>query len=169
MFFVEEEPTPRTRRMLSIVKKQFGSIPPHFELLATLNPKRFELLIREIFYLAAHEKIDPDLFAFLRFYVAAREGFGYCLKFNTGLLLAKGHTEEILESVRKDIASLPLDDQHVLLATKALKAVYEGESFGKTDHGELQDAGWSTADIYDAIDHAAFLFRHAKVIKAYSS
>jgi hypothetical protein len=168
MFMIESDPALKTKPVLKMIRKRFGSVPPHFELLATLSPKRFEHFIQELFYLTSHEKIDPDLFAFLRFYIAAHEDFDYCLTFNTKLLRAKNYSEDVLESVKEDIANLPLDEQHILLASKALKAIYDSTSFGKKDIDELQGAGWNAADIYDAIDHAAFLFRHARVINAYS-
>ena len=38
----------------------------------------------------------------------------------------------------------------------------------KDDCDELKSGGWEDADIYDALDHAAFLFKNSKILKAYS-
>jgi len=63
---------------------------------------------------------------------------------------------------------LPLDDAHKLLAKKAELAVWEPERFTQEDINMLLSHNWQHSDIYDAIDHMAFLFKNAKIIKAYS-
>jgi len=167
MFIISPNPLEQTLPLLEQFKEKFGTLPPHFELLATMNAKRFEMFIEEIVYLAAHPNIAADFFAFLRLHVATREGFEYCKSFNTRLLMAKGYSKETIRAVAKEIDQLPLDERHRLLADKALKAVYEADAFGSDDLETLQAAGWSLADIYDAIDHAAFLFKNARIIRAF--
>lgn len=169
MFIVPTKPHPAAQEIMTQFRKQFGTVPPHFELFAALNPKRFEMFVQEIVYLAAHQNIHPDMFAFIRLHIAAKEGFEYCQNFNTRLLLAKGYSKDVVQNIRADILNIPFDDRHKSLADKALKAVYEPESFSANDLDELLDAGWSNADIYDAIDHAVFLFKYARIIKAYST
>jgi hypothetical protein len=168
MFIIPSDPHPDALPLLASFKSTFGTVPPHFELLATLNPVRFEMFVREIAYLAGHERIVPDFFACLRLFIAAREGFNYCLRFNTGLLRAKGYTQEQIRRIREDLSDMPLDARHKLLASKALKAIYDPDRFSVEDLGELEEAGWNRADCYDAIDHAAFLFKNARIIKAFS-
>lgn len=168
MFILETHPQSDTQKTLENIKSKFGSVPPHFELLATLNPKRFELFILEIMYLSSHQNIKPDFFAFLRLHIARKEQFEYCLAFNTKLLLSKGYNEKTLKSVKDDIINIPFDDRHRFLADTAIRAIYSPNNFDHKDIQLLQERGWSHADIYDAIDHAAFLFKNAKIIKAYS-
>jgi hypothetical protein len=168
MFIISSDPHPDALPLLASFKSTFGTVPPHFELLATLNPKRFEMFVREITYLAGHERITPDFFPFLRLHIAVKEGFDYCREFNRTLLLAKGYTQEQITRIRKDLSESPFDARHRLLASKALKAIYDPERFSAEDLEELEESGWSRADSYDAIDHAAFLFKNARIIKAYS-
>lgn len=168
MFILPSDPHPDTQPLLASFKKRFGTIPPHFELLATLNPKRFEMFIDEITYLAQHQRITPDFFAFLRLHIAAREGFDYCRRFNTKLLLAKGYDRGLLRRVQEELQAFPLDTRHRLLADKALKAIYASDAFSAADLEELAQSGWSRADSYDAVDHAAFLFKNARIIKAFA-
>jgi hypothetical protein len=168
MFIIPSDPHPDTLPVLASFKNTFGTVPPHFELLATLNPERFEMFVREIAYLAGHESIEPDFFAFLRLHIAAREGFAYCQKFNNRLLRARGYTQEQVQSIRENLSNMPLDARHKLLAAKAIKAVYAPGHFSAEDLEELEKAGWSRDDCYDAVDHAAFLFKNARIIKAYS-
>ena len=55
-----------------------------------------------------------------------------------------------------------------LLAQKAIKAIYEAKEFKLCDIEELKELSWNDSDIYDAIDHASFLFKNARIIQSYS-
>jgi hypothetical protein len=150
------------------IKKEFGVIPLHWKLLASIAPNRFEMFIQEITYLSNHPHINPDFFTMLRLHVANRENFSYCKSLNTKLLLAKGYNKTDIKGLKEDIKYIPLDDKHKLLAQKAIKAMYQSKEFIHEDIKALKDILWSDSDIYDAIDHAAFLFKFSKIIKAYS-
>lgn len=168
MFIMESQPPQETQPLLKRVKRFMGSVPPHFELFATLNPKRFEMFLNEISYLSMHKTINPDFFAFIRFYIAAKENFAYCYNFNTLLLLKKEYTQEQLNNFEKERNTLPLDEKHLTLFHTALKALENPDSFTKEDINVAKSLGWSDADIYDAIDHGAFLYKFSKILKAYS-
>lgn len=141
MFIYQPSHSKETENTLDKIKNLSGVIPPHWELLALIAPKRFEMFIVEIKYLLNHPNINPDFFAMLRLHVANKE----------------------------DIETIPLDDKHKLLAQKAIKAMYHPKEFTMEDITELKDISWTKSDIYDAIDHAAFLFKFAKIIQAYSA
>lgn len=154
--------------MLRGIKQMLGSVPPHFELFATVNPERFKLFMSEIAYLSKHVSITPDFFAFLRFYISTQNKFTYCYNFNKQLLLSKGYSEEILENLEKSVEALPLDERHQTLFKEALMAIDTPDNFDKRNIEKLSAQGWSDADIFDAIDHAAFLFKFSKILRAYS-
>ncbi len=168
MFFYHPSLTKEMRNTLVEIKNEFGIVPLHFELLLSLNPRRFQMFIEEIRYLLHHPNIDPIFFAMLRLHIANREGFSYCRSFNTKFLLAKGYDKNILKKLKDDIKKIPLDDRHKFLAQKAIKAIYRSVEFKIDDINELKEFFWRDSDIYDAIDHASFLFKNAKIIKAYS-
>ncbi len=168
MFLYQPPISKEMEKILKEVKEKFKIVPPHWEFLASINPKRFEMFLREISYLQNHPSINPDFFAFLRLFVANKEQFFYCKSFNTKLLLAKGYKKEVLKSIKEDISKIFLDERHKLLATKAIKAVYQPAEFTLDDIETLKATSWSDGDIYDAIDHASFLFKNARIIKAYS-
>jgi hypothetical protein len=168
MFLYQPKLSSEDKKLLEDVKSKLGVMPPHFEFLLSLNPKRFQMFIQEITYLAKHPNINPDLFAMLRLHIATKEEFSYCKLFNTKLLLAKGYGKKDIKNIKDDISNIPLDDRHQLLAQKAILAVYSAELFSITDINELKELSWSDSDIYDAIDHACFLFKNAKIIKAYT-
>ena len=156
-----------SKKLIDEVKSRFGSVPLHFEILATINPERFKIFLDEIVYLSNHKSINPDLFAFLRLYTAKKEGFAYCQSFNTKLLISKGYTKKEIEKSMIDIESIPLDDRHKALAKKAVKAIFAPQTFDNKDIEALQNLGWSHSDIYDAVDHVAYLLRHARVVHVF--
>lgn len=168
MFIVKTGPQDEGTRLLRRVKRFLGHIPPHFELFASIHPKRFEMFLNEIFYLTTHKQIDPDFFILLRLHIATKEGFTYCQEFNKRLLLSKGYTPEQVGEVESLSGSLPLDDRHQQLFTYTIKAMETPEAFGSEDIETLKASSWSDADIYDAIDHGAFLYKFSKVLKAYA-
>ena len=167
MFIVEQEPSREAKVRLRIVKKALGQVPPHFALYATLHPERFKMFLEEIMYLSSHKNINPDFFAFLRYYVASHNGFSYCIRFNETLLLGKDYTAKQLEAI---VASknIPLDKKHQTLFNEAINALDNPKEFTAETLDSLKAIGWSDADIFDAIDHAAFLFKFSKILKAYS-
>lgn len=167
MFIYQPTATQNVQNKLDKIKKEFGILPPHWELLALLAPERFEMFIQEISYLMKHPNIDKDFFALLRFYIASKEDFSYCKSFNTKLLLAKNYDKKILQNFKKEITNIPLNNQHKLLAQKAIKALYQPHEFTHHDIEALKNSSWNDTDIYDAIDHAAFVFKVSKILKAY--
>lgn len=167
MFIIESNPNREMKILLRGVKAKLGQVPPHFELYATLNPKRFKMFLEEITYLANHENIDTDFFALLRYYVASKNGFSYCVKFNRALLLSKGYTDEKLKLLLSSVTHFPLDERHQKLFIAVIQTLEEPEKFTLQVTENLKALHWTDADIFDAVDHGAFLFRFSKVLKAY--
>lgn len=168
MFMIEPNPNREMKILLRGIKQKLGHVPPHFELFATINPTRFKMFIDEITYLSTHAHINPDFFTLLRYTVASDNGFAYCIKLNQEFLLAKGYTLEQVHELEGTQKSLPLDERHQALFDAVMKAIYAPESFTIEVIDALKVLDWSDADILDAVDHGAFLFRFSKIIKAYS-
>jgi len=72
---------------------------------------------------------------------------------------------QLLEGTEK---TLPLDERHQALFDAVMIALCTPESFTVESINALKILDWSDADIFDAVDHGAFLFRFSKVLKAYS-
>jgi len=168
MFMIEPNPNKEMKILLRGIKRKLGHVPPHFELYATINPTRFKMFIEEISYLSTHVQINPDFFTLLRFTVASDNGFEYCIKLNQAILLAKGYTLEQLQLLEGTQKMLPLDERHQALFDAVMVALYTPESFTVASINALKILDWTDADIFDAVDHGAFLFRFSKVLKAYS-
>ena len=168
MFIISPEPNREMQVLLRGVRAKLGHVPPHWELFASINPTRFKMFLEEINYLTAHPNIEKDFFAFLRYTIATDNGFDYCMRFNRQLLLSTGYTAEDLHAVEGTDKAIPLDEKHQALFDAALTAVYKPENFtNETIVASLHRIGWSNADIFDAIDHATFLFKFARILKAY--
>jgi len=168
MFIIEPDPNREMKILLRGIKQKLGHIPPHFELFATISPTRFKMFIDEITYLSTHAHINPDFFTMLRYTVANDNGFVYCIKLNQAFLLSKGYTLEQLHELEGIEKTLPLDERHQALFDAVMTALYEPKDFTVEVIDALKILDWTDADILDAVDHGAFLFRFSKVIKAYS-
>jgi len=168
MFLIEPNPNKEMKILLRGIRKKVGKVPPHWELFATINPTRFKMFLEEINYLTSHPHIHHDFFALLRYTIAIDNGFKYCINFNRAFLLAKGYTLEQLHAVEGENKSLPLDERHQALFDAVLRAIYEPDTFTLEVINALKILDWNDADIFDAVDHGAFLFRFSKVLKAYS-
>jgi hypothetical protein len=168
MFMIEPNLNREMKILLRGIKQKLGHVPPHFELFATVNPTRFKMFIEEITYLSTHAHINPDFFTFLRYAVASDNGFEYCIKLNQAFLLAKGYTLEQLHELEGMQKTLPLDERHQALFDAVMTALYEPKDFTVEVIEALKILDWSDADIFDAVDHGAFLFRFSKVLKAYT-
>jgi len=168
MFIVNVEPNREMKVLLRGIKKKIGEVPPHWKVYASINPTRFKMFLEEINYLSTHENIHPDFFALLRYYIASQNSFTYCYNFNQQLLLSKGYTLDTLKSFEASAQLLPLDEKHQKLFLAVLIALNAPINFMEETMHELKNIGWSDADIFDAVDHGAFLFKFSKILKAYT-
>jgi len=168
MFIIEPNPNKEMKILLRGIRQKLGQVPPHWELFATINPSRFKMFLEEINYLTSHPHIQSDFFTLLRYTIAVDNGFTYCINLNRASLLAKGYTLEQLHKLEGTQKILPLDERHQALFDAVMKAVYTPEDFTAELTDALKILDWDDADIFDAVDHGAFLFRASKVLKAYS-
>ncbi len=168
MFILKPNPNHEMRVLLKGVKRKLGYVPEHWELFASINPVRFKMFLEQIDYLVNHPNIHSDFFALLRYTIANDNGFAFCITLNRSFLLATGYTQKQLQGLEGSKKSLPLDQRHQALFDATIKAVYRPEEFTKETINTLKVFEWTDADIFDAVDHGAFLFQFSKVIKAYS-
>ena len=168
MFMIKTNPNSEMKILLRGIRHKLGHVPPHFELFATINPRRFKMFLEEINYLTNHPHIKSDFFTLLRYTIASDNGFTYCINLNRAFLLAKDYTLETLHNLEGTEKKLPLNERHQALFDAVMKAVYTPENFTLEVIDALKILDWSDSDIFDAVDHGAFLFRFSKVLKAYS-
>lgn len=167
MFICEIKQSNESKRLIEKLKNSIPIVPIHFELLASLNPKKFKMFMQDLAYIQSLEDIKKDFFVFIRLYIASKENFIYCEIFNTKLLQNLNYTKEQIKKVQVNISNIPLDNKHKSLAIASIKAIYDYENFTKEDIKTLHELGWNDEYIYTAIDHAALLFKNARIIRGY--
>ncbi len=170
MFMVQENAVQKERldKIYKKIELVYGTVPPQMKVLGSIEADYVEDFLKGIVRVLKHPHIAPDLFAFLRLYVAYRESYPYCKMFNSRLLLSKGYRQEILDSVVADITLVPFDERHQRLAEIAIKAIYESEALVQEDLEALYGIGWSQKDVFDAIAHTGEILKNGRILKAYA-
>lgn len=158
----------RLEQIYRKVKALYGTLAPQIEFLGNIEADYLEDFLKAIVRLINHPHIEPDLFAFIRLYVAFKEDYPYCKMFNTKLLLLKGYTQKQLDDSIEDMTLVPFDTRHQLLAQKALKAIYKSRQFTQEDLDQLYTQGWTQKDVFDAVEHAGTIFRNGRILTAYT-
>jgi hypothetical protein len=163
------KPSKKLQAMLLLLKQSFGEVPPHFDLFARLNPQLAEETLSNLFRLIQHKTINPNLFPCIRLHVAAREGYDYCIHFNSTMLSKEGYDDATLSAIQHDIFMIPLDSRHRILAGKSIKSLYAPGRFSEKDLAELYEQGWNDREIFDAFEHAGFIWKNGRLITTYLS
>ncbi len=158
----------KLEKLFQRAKAIYKTVPPQIEWLGNIDALYLEEFLKTVLRVVKHPNINPDLFGFIRLYIAYSENYEYCKKFNTSLLLSRGYSQKQLDAVISDIYAVPLDSKHKLLAQKAVKAIYESRSFVQKDFDELFALGWKQKDIFDSIEHAGTIFRNGRILTAYT-
>jgi hypothetical protein len=170
MFMVQKNEAQKEQleKILKKIKVIYGAIPPQMEFLGNIEVDYLKMFLTAVLRIAKHPHIEPDLFAFIRLHIAFKEDYPYCKMFNTKILLAKGYTQKQLNDVITDIASVPFNEKHQILAIKSIKAIYGSKLFSKEDFDQLYNLGWTQKDVFDVIDHAGTIFRNGRILTTYA-
>jgi len=170
MFMVQKNELQKERlaKILKKVKVVYGVVPPQMEFLGNIEVDYLEEFLNAVVRMVKHPHIEPDLFGFIRLHIAYKEEYPYCKIFNTKMLLAKGYTQEQLDTVIEDISVVPFNDAHQHLATYAIKAIYESKTCTQCNFDALYAMGWTQKDVFDAIEHAGNIFRNGRILTTYA-
>ena len=74
---------------------------------------------------------------------------------------------ENIKKAKYNIEDFPFDINHILLAKKSIKAIYDSNNFKKSDFQELYDLNWNDSDIFTSIEHIGFMLKNSRIIAAY--
>lgn len=170
MFMYKEngEQKERLKKLYKKIELFYGSVPAQMKFLGNIEADYLEDFIKTIQRIAKHPNINPKFFGFIRLHISFRESYGYCMQFNTHLLLSQGYTQMQLDSAIKNIETIPFDDKHKALSKYAVKVIYESRLCTQDDLDRLYLMGWSQKDVFDAVEHAGTLFRNGRILTAYS-
>ncbi|MEA2029531.1 MAG: hypothetical protein U9N49_11225 [Campylobacterota bacterium] len=159
--------TGELKLLYRMIERQLGFIPPHFEMMATIDTEAMKSFLEYNHYMITHPKIDKSLMPFLRLYIAQKECREYCTNFNREMLLVQKVDQEIIDNFHNDIALIPLKDAQKLLLNKVIKAIYQAKEFGRDDLKELYAQGFSDKDFFDILSYASEFMGKSKIIEAY--
>jgi len=163
----KEEATGEFKLLYRMIEKQLGFIPPHFEMMATIDIESMKEFLNYNIKMMTHKKIDKTLMPFLRLYIAEKECRSYCTTFNRELLLKQGITQNIINNFHEDLELIPLDESQILLLNKVFKAIYHSKAFNKDDLQELYTKGFSDKDFFDILGYATGFMGKSKMIETY--
>lgn len=163
----KEEATGELKLLYRMIEKQLGFIPPHFEMMATIDIESMKEFLNYNIAMMTHEKINKALMPFLRLYIAEKECRSYCTTFNRELLLKQGITQNIINNFHEDLELIPLDESQILLLNKVFKAIYHSKEFNKTDLEELYALDFSNKDFFDILGYATGFMGKSKMIEVY--
>jgi hypothetical protein len=171
MFIIEpikkEDATGKLKLLYQMIEKHLGFIPPHFELMATIDIQAMKNFLDYNTYIMTHEKIDRNLMPFLRLYLAQKECRRYCIRFNTEMLQKMDVDEAMINDLENHLDDIPLESTQKILLKKVIKAIYHPDEFDKKDLEVLYDAGFNNKDFYDILDYATGFMGKSKIIETY--
>ena len=171
MFIIEpikkENATGKLKLLYQMIEKQLGFIPPHFELMATIDIKAMKDFLDYNTAIMTHNKIDKKLMPFLRLYIAQKECRRYCTGFNTEMLKKMNVDEAVINDLENHLNEIPVEAAQKILLKKVIKAVYHAETFGKKDLEALYEVGFDDKDFYDILDYATGFMGKSKIIETY--
>jgi len=171
MFIVDtvksHEATGELKFLYKMIQKIFGFVPPHFELLATIDLAAMKEFMAYNHTMMTHLLINKNLLPYLRLYIASKESRKYCLDFNTHILLNMGANEQLVSHLVEKIEEIPFDDAQKCLLLAVLKALYNSKDFGKNDLDALHVKGWSDKDFFDLVRYATNFMSNSKLIEIY--
>jgi alkylhydroperoxidase family enzyme len=156
------------------VEEIYNVFPPHIGVPAPLqllsaSPDLLEAHMAGMKRFMTHDRLTPGLLAAIRYTVASREDYGYCVKFNDDLLQAAGASAAEVEELKRnpDHAAMLEESEQAMLAF-TLKALYESEKVSEADIAGLRDQGWRDSDILDAVVQGANMIAAGRLFKAFS-
>ncbi|WP_051261373.1 hypothetical protein [Desulfovibrio inopinatus] len=137
-------------------------------IMMSASPELAQLQSKIISYFMTQSRMESQTMAALRYILATRNNYAFCMRFNAHLLqFAAGFTPSELESMAKDPATAPLEPEQKQLLLFVLKVVDAPQDVTKNDVDELREMGFSDTDIFDAAYHAASFIVPTTLFKAF--
>ncbi len=164
----KEEATGELKSIYTMIEKNLGYIPEHFELFGGIDVEMLKDFVKYNLYFKRHKKIDADILPYLRLAIAQKECRNYCIGLNTKMLLLMNTDKDILNNITKNIDKIPFSNEQKLLLEKVLKAVYKAESFNQDDLKELYQADFSDKDFLELLNYATDFMGKSKMIEVFT-
>jgi alkylhydroperoxidase family enzyme len=171
MFIIEPIREENITRELAIVfkmiEKQFGFLPPHFQLFASMDIEAMKSFIDYNLKMMKHEKIQKEVLPFLRLYIATKECRSYCTNFNSQILLKMGVSKDVIKNISSSISQIPIEQEQKVLLAKVIDAIERPQSFSKEDLNTLYENGFTDKDFFDLLSYASDFTAKSKMIEVF--
>jgi len=148
----KEDAKGELKLLYRMIDHSLGSVPPHFELFASIDVEAMKEFASYNQKMATHKSIDKNLLPHLRLAIANKECRSYCIAFNSNMF---------------QNASYEIDEKQEFLMSKVLKSLYETELFNEDDLAELQTEGFGDKDFFDLLNYATNFMAKSKMIEVY--
>lgn len=139
---------------------------PHSLQIFSASPEMLTRQAEIIKYVSAHPNIDFPVGAAIRFLAASHFGHDYCINLNGDMLKATGVTDEQLAQLAEN-PSCVFEDKDAALLTFVIKAVATPTEVGQKDVDAARNAGWTDADLFDAVAMGAMMSAAGVVYKTF--
>ncbi len=152
-----EEAEGQIEQAYDMMASMAGSVPKPLQMLS-VSPKIFDINMQALHYYFQHPTLSANLLAAIRFISATHCEYPYCIDMNKKILTQMaGMSEQQVEQLMKDPESLEMPDKDKAMLAFVKKAVQTPEDVQQPDVDKLRNLGWSDSDIFEAVNHGAFM------------
>lgn len=144
-------------------KNRGVDMPQPMELM-TASPGYFSIMFNRALYFSNHPALSFSLLAHIRYFSSCSLDYGFCRLFNKEQLKKMGMTEEDFQAMGDDPHKSLLEEKDQIMLSFVVRAMDDPEAIAGDDIEKLRAAGWTDADMLDALaqgvgmkDHSIFM------------
>ncbi len=144
-----------------------GMIPLPIQMVST-SPDLLSNLIDLVKYYVNESNLSTSLLTHIRLLVSKDEDYTYCINLNQEVLKGLcGYSQDNVDAFMKDINQALLEKREIDLLKFVIKAVSDPATTQESDIEELQEAGWTDKDIYEAVHEGLLMLIRGIAFKAF--
>jgi len=160
-----EEAVGGMKRVYDSFSNTLGMVPPPLVASST-SPVLQALLASCLVYYNEHRTLSQKLISCIRYITSVIFDLGPCLEFGKKALRFHGLTDDQLDALGRDPASVDLKEKDKALFLFAVKALREPDHVSLDNIKALKEMGWTDADIFDALNVSAVMIGPGLMMKA---
>ena len=154
-----ESATGEVQKGYDTSKKRGIKMPDPLRLISA-SPGYFSIMMKRNNYYSNHPRLSFSLLAHIRYYAAARLGYGFCTRFNRRLIKKMGVSDLDFQKMEKQPEASLLEPDETAMLLFVICAMNDPESVSHKDIEPLRQAGWQDSDILDALAQGVGMFDH---------
>ncbi|MCP3922159.1 MAG: hypothetical protein GY714_06190 [Desulfobacterales bacterium] len=144
-----------------------GMIPLPIQMVST-SPDILTNLIDTVKYYVNESNLSTSFLAHIRLFISIDEDYTYCINLNQELL--KGmceYDDGSIDALLNDVNNALLEKKEIELLKFVIKAVSDPATTEKSDIVNLNKAGWTDKDIYEAVNEGLLMLTRGIAFKAF--